>query len=53
LGFSGTGIIGGSLADGNYSLTVLDTTTDAAGNVLEGDSNGTAGGNATDDFFRL
>ncbi len=53
LTFSGTGTTAGSLDDGNYSLTVLDTITDTAGNVLDGDGDGTAGGNATDDFFRL
>ena len=53
LTFSGTGVIGGSLADGNYSLTVLDSITDTAGNVLDGDGDGSAGGNATDEFFRF
>ena len=53
LTFSGTGITGGSLPDGNYRLTLLDTITDTAGNQLDGDANGAAGGNATDDFFRL
>jgi hypothetical protein len=53
LTFSGDDFIGGSLADGNYSLTVLDTITDASGNVLDGDGDGSTGGNATDDFFRL
>jgi subtilisin-like proprotein convertase family protein/subtilisin family serine protease len=53
LTFSGDGIIGGSLADGNYRLTLLDTITDAAGNQLDGDGDGVAGGNATDEFFRL
>ena len=53
LTFSGIGTTEGSLDDGNYSLTVFDTITDAAGNQLDGDGNGSAGGNATDDFFRL
>ncbi|MEO1526978.1 MAG: choice-of-anchor Q domain-containing protein [Planctomycetota bacterium] len=53
LTFSGDGIIGGSLADGNYRLSVLDTITDRVGNVLDGDGDGEAGGNATDEFFRL
>ena len=52
--FSGAGIIGGSLADGNYSLTTLaSAVTDAAGNQLDGDGDGTSGDNATDTFFRL
>jgi len=53
LTFSGTGIVGGSLEDGNYRLTILDTITDGAGNQLDGDGDGTAGGNATDEFFRF
>lgn len=53
LTFSGTGIIGGSLPDGNYSLTVLDSVTDIAGNQLDGDEDGIAGGNRFDNFFRL
>jgi hypothetical protein len=43
----------GSLTDGNYSLTILGThVRDAAGNALDGDQNGSAGGNAVDEFFR-
>lgn len=53
LTFNGDGIIGGSLADGNYSLTVLDTIADRVGNTLDGDGDGEAGGHAVDDFFRL
>ena len=53
LTFSGTGIVGGSLSDGDYTLTTLDTLADAAGNQLDGDRDGTAGGNAVDNFFRL
>ena len=53
LTFSGTGTTAGSLDDGNYSLTILDSITDAVGNRLDGDGDGSAGGNATDDFFRL
>ena len=53
LAFSGDGIFGGSLADGNYRLTVLDSITDSSGKVLDGDRNGEVGGNATDEFFRL
>ena len=53
LTFSGTGTTAGSLDDGNYSLTILDSITDALGNQLDGDGDGSAGGNATDDFFRL
>ncbi len=53
LTFSGSGIVGGSLADGDYTLTTLDTLTDSAGNQLDGDKDGNAGGNATDNFFRF
>ena len=48
------GTLGGSLADGRYQLKILGThIRDAAGNSLDGDANGTAGGNRVDDFFRL
>ena len=53
LTFNGSGIIGGSLADGNYRLTTFDTITDGSGNQIDGNGNGSAGGNATDEFFRL
>jgi len=60
LTFSGTEAIGGSLADGIYRLTVLASgITNSQGTVLDGDANGTAGGNfirgeqQTDNFFRL
>jgi hypothetical protein len=52
LSFPGT--IGGSLADGNYRLRILDThIRDAAGNALDGDENGSAGAVRVDEFFRL
>ncbi|MEL6109738.1 MAG: Ig-like domain-containing protein, partial [Planctomycetota bacterium] len=44
---------GDSLENGNYRLTVLDSVTDLSGNSLDGDSDGIAGGNAVDEFFRL
>jgi hypothetical protein len=45
LTFSGAGIVAGSLADGLYTLTVDATKVrDGQGNALDGDSNGTAGG---------
>ncbi|MEL6106892.1 MAG: G8 domain-containing protein [Planctomycetota bacterium] len=53
LTFSGSGVVGGSLADGNYTLTTLSSLTDAAGNRLDGDQNGTGGDDATAEFFRL
>ena len=44
----------GSLLDGNYVLTVLDShVRDLAGNGLDGDKDGNSGGNVTDDFFRF
>src|SRR5262249_48097768 len=45
LTFSGPGIVGGSLADGSYTLTVLGSQVlDASGRLLDGDGNGVAGG---------
>jgi len=54
LTFTGAGIIGGSLADGNYTLTIRsDLVHDAIGRGLDGDADGIAGGNHTDALFRL
>jgi hypothetical protein len=54
LTFTGSGVLGGSLADGNYTLTIWsDRVHDAQGRSLDGDSDGTAGGDHTDNFFRL
>jgi hypothetical protein len=54
LTFTGGGIVGGSLADGNYRLTVLaDQVTDAQGNRLDGNGDGNGGDNRVDAFFRL
>jgi uncharacterized delta-60 repeat protein len=54
LTFPGSGFIGGSLADGNYTLTVHgDKVHDSLGQALDGDGNGTAGGDRAADFFRL
>ena len=54
LTFADPGLVGGSLADGNYSLTVRGNLVhDAAGRSLDGDGNGTAGGDSSDAFFRL
>jgi len=54
LTFSGEGIVGGSLADGDYSLTTLSSSVaDAAGNGLDGDGDGAGGDNAVDTFFRF
>ena len=54
LTFSGAGIIGGSLADGNYTLkTLASSVSDAVGNALDGNGDGTHGDDATDSFFRL
>jgi hypothetical protein len=61
LTFSGTGISGGSLADGNYRITALSSKIrSTVGSIaLDGDNNGSAGGDfvegesATDNFFRL
>jgi ELWxxDGT repeat protein len=55
LAFTGNGLIGGSLADGNYRLTVhADKVTDrATGTKLDGDGDGLSGGDRVADFFRL
>jgi hypothetical protein len=62
LTFSGPGILNGSLPDGNYRVTALSSkiSNSLLGNLaLDGDNNGSAGGNAiegesaTDNFFRL
>ena len=41
------------LADGDYTIRVLDTITDEFGNALDGDNDGVAGGQAVDQFHRL
>ncbi len=59
LTFSGSTVIGGSLADGNYRLTIQSNLVRSNGLDLDGDNNGTAGGEyvrgeaAIDNFFRL
>jgi hypothetical protein len=54
LTFAGPGFTGGSLADGSYTLTVLaDHVHDRWGRELDGDGDGSAGGNRVDAFFRL
>jgi hypothetical protein len=54
LTFAGPGFAGGSLADGNYTLTVrADRVHDRWGRELDGDGDGSAGGDRVDGFFRL
>jgi uncharacterized membrane protein len=54
LTFAGSDIIGGSLADGTYSLAVHgDAVRDGIGRALDGDGDGTAGGDRVDTVFRL
>ena len=61
LTFSGPGITGGSLPDGNYRITALSSKIrSTAGSIsLDGNEDGTAGGDflngesAADNFFRL
>jgi hypothetical protein len=54
LTFSGTDILGGSLADGNYALTIRgDHIRDEVGRELDGDRDGNGGGDRVDAFFRL
>lgn len=54
LTFMGPDILGGSLADGSYTLTIrADYIHDAIGRSLDGDGDGAAGGDRVDAFFRL
>lgn len=47
-------LAGGSLADGNYRLTILDShVRDTAGNSLDGDRDGESGGAAVNEFYRM
>jgi HYDIN/CFA65/VesB-like, Ig-like domain len=47
------GLVGGSLADGNYSLTVLGNQISAGGVALDGDGDAVPGGNANYSLFRF
>src|SRR5207253_10493838 len=52
LTFVGTEFVGGSLADGSYTLTVrADGVHDRWGRELDGDGNGVAGGDHIESFF--
>jgi hypothetical protein len=54
LTFAGPEFVGGSLADGSYTLTVLaDHVHDRWGRELDGDGDGSAGGDRLDAFFRM
>jgi hypothetical protein len=54
LSFTGTDIIGGSLADGSYTLTVRgDHIRDEVGREVDGDRDGNGGGDRVDAFHRL
>lgn len=54
LNFAGSTLIGGSLPDGEYTLTVHgDKIHDAWGQTLDGDLDGVFGGDRVDAFFRL
>src|SRR5262249_12842500 len=54
LTFAGAEFVGGSLADGRYTLTVrADHIHDRWGRELDGDGDGSAGGDRVDGFFRL
>jgi hypothetical protein len=50
---NGRDITAGSLRDGTYRLTIRgERVRDSAGNLLDGDGDGLAGGNRVDEFFR-
>jgi hypothetical protein len=54
LTFAGSEFVGDSLADGNYTLTVrAERVHDRFGRELDGDGDGSAGGDRGDAFFRL
>jgi hypothetical protein len=54
LTFAGNDIDGGSLPDGTYTLTILgDHIHDTTGQALDGDGDGSPGGNKVVTFFRL
>jgi hypothetical protein len=54
LTFLGTEFVGGSLADGSYTLTIrADGIHDRWGRELDGDANGSAGGDRVDGLCRL
>src|SRR5207248_3471391 len=54
LTFAGPAVVGGSLADGSYTLTVrADRVHDRWGRELDGDGDGAAGGDRVDGFRRL
>src|SRR5207248_6582466 len=54
LTFAGPEFVAGSLADGDYTLTVrADRVHDRWGRELDGDGDGSAGGNRVDGFSRL
>jgi hypothetical protein len=54
LSFAGNEFVGGSLADGSYTLTVrADRVHDRWGRELDGDGDGAAGGDRVDRFTRL
>jgi hypothetical protein len=54
LTFTGTDVIGGSLTDGGYTLTIRGNhIRDEQGRELDGDGDGNGGGDRTEAFFRL
>ena len=54
LTFSGPGVVAGSLADGNYTLTILaDKVADAAGQHLDGNGDGAANDAAIFELYRF
>jgi hypothetical protein len=54
LTFAGPEFVGGSLADGSYTLTVrADRVHDRWGRELDGDGDGSPGGDRVDGFTRL
>jgi hypothetical protein len=53
LTFNDPSVVGGSLADGNYTLRVLSSQVKINGLAIDGDADGAPGGDSVTSFFRL
>src|SRR5262249_34062933 len=53
LTFNDPSVVGGSLADGNYTLRVVAIKVTPNGRAMDGDADGAPGGDSVTSFFRL
>jgi hypothetical protein len=53
LTFTDPGLVGGSLADGNYTLRVLSSQVNINGLAIDGDADGAPGGDSVTSFYRM